>query len=166
MSRTLRGCLGSMFRLSWMSRHSKAMALQRALQAVVDEAATAGVQVCLRWLTLRGVLDRRAAAAEAAQRVQQGVAGGAEAGEGQQATAIAAGPMGQGGPRFMLSATQQSRVMRVLAFSFGVLEERLPWNRRSPWTKLGDALICAFRFILAMVLTVPLVNPIINPFFS
>ena len=162
MSRTLRGCLGSMFRLSWMSRHSKAMALQRALQAVVDEAATAGVQVCLRWLTLRGVLDRRAAAAEAAQRV----AGGAEAGEGQQATAIAAGPMGQGGPRFMLSATQQSRVMRVLAFSFGVLEERLPWNRRSPWTKLGDALICAFRFILAMVLTVPLVNPIINPFFS
>ena len=74
--------------------------------------------------------------------------------------------MGQGGPRFMLSATQQSRVMRVLAFSFGVLEERLPWDRRSPCTKLCDALLEGFKFILAVVLTVTLVNPIINPFFS
>ena len=44
MSRTLRGCLGSMFRLSWMSRHSKAMALQRALQAVGGESWIAGLQ--------------------------------------------------------------------------------------------------------------------------
>ena len=80
-----------------------------------------------------------------------------------------AGQGGEGGegapPRFVLSAAQQDAIMGVLLFSHGVMEERLPFKHRPPCTKFGDALLTAFRLILALLLATTLVNHLFNPFF-
>ena len=143
MRRTWLARFGSMFRLAWMSRKSKAMALERNLQAVVDGNRAAAL--ALRQAQRRGPGPDGPVVRQAQQHGRPNV-------------------LSPGRP-LVLSDAQQSCIMGVLLYSHGVMEERLPWEQRSCWTQVADGLLWLFRFIHATVLAVALVNPVTNPFF-
>ena len=157
MRRTWLARFGSMFRLAWMSRKSKAMALERNLQAVVDGNRAAAL--ALRQAQRRGPGPDGPVVRQAQQHGRPSGPAALQAQQHGRPNVLSPGrPL-------VLSDAQQSCIMGVLLYSHGVMEERLPWEQRSCWTQVADGLLWLFRFIHATVLAVALVNPVTNPFF-